>query len=246
MPTLLSKVALVTGSSRGIGAAIATALAEAGARVVVNYTSSATDAEQVVSKIEAAGGQALAIQADVSDPAQVERLFDTAIAHFGQLDILVNNAGMILYKKLEDVTDDEFDQLFAVNVKGVFNTLRQAATRLADGGRVINLSSSTTRLLLPTYASYCATKAAVEQLSRIFAKEVGHRQITVNIVSPGPTHTELFDQGKTEADFKRFGDMTALGRIADPEDIANTVLLLASDEAGWITAQNLGANGGLV
>ena len=245
MPSLQDKVALVTGSSRGIGAAIARTLAAAGASVVINYSSSGDDANATVAAIEEAGGRAIAVQANVSNPEEVKALFDTTLDHFGRLDILVNNAGVVLYKKLQDVTDDEFDRLFAINVKGVFNTLRQAATRLADNGRVINVSSSTTRMMLPTYATYCATKAAVEQFSRIFAKEVGHRGITVNIASPGPTHTDLFDAGKTDDDFQRFADMTALGRVGEPEDIARGVLLLASDEAAWITGQNLGTNGGI-
>ena len=152
---------------------------------------------------------------------------------------------IILYKRLDQTTDDEFDRLFAVNVKGVFNALREASRRLEDGGRIINFSSSTTRLMLPTYASYCATKAAAEQLTRIFAKEVGQRGLTVNVVSPGPTNTELFTEGKSEADIQRMAAMAALGRIGQPEDIANLVLFLASDEAGWISAQNIGANGGL-
>ena len=172
-------------------------------------------------------------------------MFDAAVERFGRVHILVNNAGIILYKRLDQTTDDEFDWLFAVNVKGVFNALREASQRLEDGGRIINFSSSTTRLMLPTYASYCATKAAVEQLTRIFAKEVGQRGITVNVVSPGPTNTELFTEGNSEADIQRLAAMAALGRIGQPEDIANLVLFLASDEAGWISAQNIGANGGL-
>jgi 3-oxoacyl-[acyl-carrier protein] reductase len=245
MSSLSGKVAIVTGSSRGIGARIATRLAQAGAGVVVNYAGRRDAAEQVVQSIEAGGGRALAVQGDVSKPQDVRALFDAAVERFGRVHILVNNAGIILYKRLDQTTDDEFDRLFAVNVKGVFNALREASRRLEDGGRIINFSSSTTRLMLPTYASYCATKAAVEQLTRIFAKEVGQRGITVNVVSPGPTNTELFTEGKSEADIQRMAAMAALGRIGQPEDVANLVLFLASDEAGWISAQNIGANGGL-
>ena len=245
MSSLSGKVAIVTGASRGIGARIATRLAQAGAGVVVNYAGRRDAAEQVVRSIEAGGGRALAVQGDVSKPQDVRVLFDAAVERFGRVHILVNNAGIILYKRLDQTTDDEFDRLFAVNVKGVFNALREASRRLEDGGRIINFSSSTTRLMLPTYASYCATKAAVEQLTRIFAKEVGQRGITVNVVSPGPTNTELFTEGKSEADIQRMAAMAALGRIGQPEDIANLVLFLASDEAGWISAQNIGANGGL-
>lgn len=187
MSSLSGKVAIVTGSSRGIGARIASRLAQAGAGVVVNFAGRRDAAEQVVQSIEASGGRALAVQGDVSKPQDVRALFDAAVDRFGRVHILVNNAGVILYKRLDQTTDDEFDRLFAVNVKGVFNALREASRRLEDGGRIINFSSSTTRPLLPTYASYCATKAAVEQLTRIFAKEVGQRGITVNVVSPGPT-----------------------------------------------------------
>ena len=245
MSSLSGKVAIVTGGSRGIGARIATRLAQAGAGVVVNYAGRRDAAEQVVQSIEAGGGRALAVQGDVSKPQDVRALFDATVERFGRVHILVNNAGIILYKRLDQTTDDEFDRLFAVNVKGVFNALREASRRLENGGRIINFSSSTTRLMLPTYASYCATKAAVEQLTRIFAKEVGQRGITVNVVSPGPTNTELFTEGKSEADIQRMAAMAALGRIGQPEDIANLVLFLASDEAGWISAQNIGANGGL-
>ena len=245
MPSLNGEVALVTGASRGIGARIAFRLAQVGAKVVVNFAGRRDAAEQVVQSIEAAGGEAFAIQGDVSEPADVRTMFDATIERYGRVDILVNNAGIILYKPIEQTTDEEFDRLFAVNVKGTFNMMREAAQRLQEGGRIINFSSTTTRLLLPTYASYCATKAAVEQMTRIFAKEVGHRGITVNVVSPGPTNTELFNVGKSEADIQRMAAMAALGRIGEPDDIANVVVFLATDEAGWISAQNIGVNGGL-
>lgn len=245
MKSLQDKVAIVTGSSRGIGARIAVRLAGAGASVVVNYAGRRDAAEQVVREIEDAGGQAVAVQGDVSRPEEVRRLFDAAVERFGRVHILVNNAGIILYKRLDQTTDEEFDRLFSVNVKGTFNTLREAAGRLESGGRIINFSSTTTRLMLPTYATYCATKGAVEQLTRVFAKEVGNRGITVNVVSPGPTNTELFMDGKSDADVQRMAALAALGRIGEPDDIANAVLFLASEEAGWITGQNIGANGGL-
>ncbi len=245
MPSLNGKVAIVTGASRGIGARIAIRLAQAGAKIVVNYAGQRVAAEQVVQSIKTAGGDAFAIQGDVSEPANVRSIFDAAIERFRRVDILVNNAGIILYKRIEQTTDEEFDRLIAVNVKGTFNTLREASRRLEDGGRIINFSSTTTRLLLPTYASYCASKAAVEQMTRIFAKEVGQRGITVNVVSPGPTNTALFTEGKSDADIQRMSAMAALGRIGEPDDIANLVVFLASDEAGWISAQNIGSNGGL-
>ncbi|HEY1013345.1 MAG TPA: SDR family oxidoreductase, partial [Herpetosiphonaceae bacterium] len=238
------KVAIVTGASRGIGAAIARALAGAGASVVVNYVAQAGAAAEVVASIEAAGGSALAVQADVGTAAAAKTLFDAAISRYGKVDILVNNAGLILYKPLRDTSDEEFDRIFATNVKGVFALLREAAGRLADNGRIINFSTTVTRLILPTYSVYAASKAAVEQLTRIFAKEIGSRGITVNSVSPGPTNTELFADGKSEETIKRLAAQTAFGRIGEPEEITPAVLFLASDEAAWITGQNLGANGG--
>lgn len=242
------KVALVTGASRGIGRAIAVRLGRAGAGVVVNYSGNAEAAAEAVAAVEAAGGSAVAVRADIGRVAEVERLFDEAFRHFGKLDILVNNAGTIFNKLLADVTEEEFDRIFAVNVKGSFFACQQAARRLADGGRIINLSSSTTArgVSLPTYSSYRATKGAVEQFSFVLANELGPKGITVNVVSPGPTDTELFSQGKTEEVKQRFAQMAALNRLGQPEDIADVVAFLASDEARWITGQNIRANGGLV
>lgn len=244
MKTLENKVAIVTGSSRGIGAHIAKALSGVGARVVVNYAGNQKAADQVVADIQSGGGNAITVRADVSNSVEVKTMFDAAIAQFGKVDILVNNAGIALYKRIEDTTDEDFDRLIAINVKGVFFTLREAATRLERGGRIVNFSSSVTRLMLPTYGPYSASKAAVEQLTRVFAKEVGARGITVNSVSPGPTNTELFTVGKSEEAIQRLASMAALGRIGEPGDIARVVLFLLSDDAAWITAQNVGANGG--
>lgn len=241
---LKNKVAIVTGSSRGIGTHIAKALALAGAKVVVNYASDQAGADHVVAEIHASGGEAIAVRADVSKTADVKALFDATIAKFGKVDLLINNAGIAIYKLIKDTTDDDFDRIFDINVRGVFLTLREAATRLADGGRIVNLSSSVTRLMMPAYGTYSATKAAVEQLTRVFAKEVGQRGITVNSISPGPTNTELFTAGKSEETIKRLASMAALGRIGEPDDIARVVLFLVSDEAAWVTAQNLGVNGG--
>jgi 3-oxoacyl-[acyl-carrier protein] reductase len=238
VPDLHNKVLLITGSSRGIGAAIAQAAAQAGAHVIVNYAGSRADAEGVVAAIEQAGGQALAVQADVS------RLFAEAIARFGRVDVLVNNAGIMKLSLLKDTSDEDLQRTLAINVTGVFNTLREAATQLAEGGSVINFSSSVTRLMLPTYAAYCASKGAVEQLTRVFAKEMGTRRIRVNSVSPGPVNTELFTKGKPQEVIDRLGAMAAFNRIGEPFDIAQVVLLLASDESNWITGQNIGANGG--
>ncbi len=240
------KVALITGASRGIGRAIALRLGWEGAAVVVNYSGNLEAARETVAAVEAAGGRAVPVQADVGQAAEVERLFDETIRQLGRLDILVNNAGIMFNKPLAEVTEEEFDRIFAVNVKGTFFTCQQAARRMAEGGRILNLSSSTTALMLPTYAAYVATKGAVEQLSHVLAKELGPRGITVNVVSPGPTDTELFGQGKTEQDKQRFAQMAALGRLGRPEDIADVVALLVSEEARWITGQNIRANGGLI
>jgi 3-oxoacyl-[acyl-carrier protein] reductase len=244
MKSLEQKVAIITGSSRGIGAQIAETLALAGASVVVNYASNKTAADQVVANIKAKGGEAIALCGDVSNTTEMRSMFDSTITKYGKIDILINNAGTILYKTIHDTTDEDFERIFAINVKGTFNTLREAATRLESGGRIVNFSSSTTRLMLPTYGAYCATKGAVEQLTRVFAKEVGARGITVNSISPGPTNTELFTEGKTEEVIQRLAGMAALGRIGEPIDIARILLFLVSREASWITGQNIGANGG--
>ena len=246
MKILQNKVAVVTGGSRGIGAEISHCLAEAGAKVVVNYVKNQQTADQICQKITQAGGECLAIKADVSDPAEVKMLFEQATTYFGRVDILVNNAGILIFKPIADVSDGEFKQIFDINVNGIFYTLREAATRLADNGRVVNISSTVTRLMLPKYGIYAATKGAVEQLTRVFAKEVGEKGITANIVSPGPVDTELFRSGKTEEDIQRMAAMAALGRIGEVDDIAQIVLFLVSEEARWVTGQNIGANGGMV
>ena len=245
MQTLANKVVLVTGASRGIGATVAQQMAEAGATVIVNYAGSAAEAAQVVAAIKAKGGEALAIQADVSQADQVERLFDQAIAQYDRIDVLVNNAGIMITKLLKDTTDEDFTRQFDINVRGTFNTMRQAATRLADKGSIINFSTSVNRLMLPTYSTYVATKAAVEQLTRVFAKEIGARGINVNSISPGPTNTELFTNGKPQEVIDRTAGLSAFNRLGETTDIAPVVVFLASDAAKWISAQNLGANGAM-
>ena len=245
MSNVKNKVVIVTGASKGIGAAIAKTLAHAGAIVIVNYSGSQQAAEDVVQTITTAGGVAVALKADVSKPADVKDLFDQAIAKFGRVDVLVNNAGVMITKLISETTDEEFSKQFDINVKGVFNTLREAATKLADNGSIINFSTSVNRIMLPGYATYVATKAAVEQLTRVFAKEVGKRNINVNSVSPGPTNTELFTSGKSEELISRLASLSAFNRIGEPQDVAELVLFLASDEAKWISAQNIGVNGAM-
>ena len=240
------KTAIVTGSSRGIGAEIALTLAQAGAKLVVNYANNKPAADKVCAAILDAGGECKAVQADVSDPVAVRKLFEATSEHFEQIDILVNNAGILLFKEIAEIQDDEFDRIVDVNFKSVFYTLREATTKLADHGRVVNISSTVTRLMLPRYGAYAATKAAVEQLTRIFAREMGKRNITANIVSPGPVDTELFRAGKTAADIERMAATAALGRIGAADDIAQVVLFLVSDQACWVTGQNIGVNGGII
>ncbi|MBP5975375.1 SDR family oxidoreductase [Brasilonema sp. CT11] len=244
MAPLSEKIAIVTGSSRGIGRAIALKLAGNGASVVVNYAGNPNKAEEVVAEIENLGVKAIALKADVSKVTDIQRLFEQTIEHFGKIDILVNNAGIALYKLLVDVTEEDFDKIFAINVKGTYFACQQAAQHMADGGRIINISSSTTVMMMPTYSAYVGTKGAVEQITRIVAKELGGRGITVNVISPGPTNTELFTEGKTEEQINRISQMAALGGLGQVQDIADVVAFVASDEARWITGQNIRVNGG--
>ncbi|MCI3204070.1 MULTISPECIES: SDR family oxidoreductase [Pseudomonadota] len=244
--TTQEKIALVTGASRGIGAAIARRLAADGFTVVVNYAGNATEAEQVVADIEKSGGRAISAQADVSDAAAVSRLFDGAEAAYGGIDVLVNNAGIMKLAPLADSDDALFDSQVAVNLKGTFNTLRLASRRLRDGGRIINFSTSVIGLRLENYGVYAATKAAVETLTAILSKELRGRSITVNAVAPGPTATDLFLHGKSPELIERMSKMNPLERLGTPDDIAHAVAFLASPAGGWINGQVLRANGGMV
>ena len=240
------KVAIVTGASRGIGAAIADRLARDGFTVVVNYAGNAEAAEALARGIEQAGGRALTAQADVADPAAVRRMFEAAETAFGGVDVVVNNAGIMQLARIADTDDALFDRTVAINLKGTFNVLREAAKRLRDGGRIVSISTSVVGTRLETYGVYTATKAAVETLTGILAKELRGRLITVNAVAPGPVGTELFFHGKSPELVERFAKMVPLERLGTPEDIAGVVAFLAGPEGGWVNGQVLRANGGLV
>lgn len=240
------KVAIVTGASGGIGGATAERLARDGFTVVVNYAGDPAPAEALVARIEQAGGRAVAARADVSDPKAVARLFDTAEAAFGGVDVLVNNAGIMTLATIADSDDALFDRQIAINLKGVFNTLREASRRLRDGGRIVNISSSVTGLLQPTYGVYAATKAAVEAMTGVLTKELRGRSITVNAVAPGPTATRLFLDGKPQELVDRLAKAAPLERLGTPEDIAAAVAFLAGPDGGWINGQTLRANGGII
>ena len=242
----VQRCAIVTGSSKGIGAAVVRRLAQDGFAVVINYSSGAQAADAFAAKIKAAGGQAIAVKADVSDPAAVAALFDQAINAFGGVDVLVNNAGIMKLKPVVETEDALFDQHVAVNLKGTFNGLREAARRMRDGGRIVSFSSSVVGLYQPTYAVYAATKGGVEAMTHILAKELGKRGITVNAVAPGPVATQLFLGDKSEEEVAAVTKMIPLGRLGEPEDIARVVAFLAGPDGGWVNGQVLRINGGAV
>ena len=240
------RTAIVTGSSRGIGAAVARRLAKDGFSVVVNYTGNAAEAESVVGDIKQSGGNALSIQADVSDPAAMRRMFDQAAAVSGGVDVLVNNAGIMQLAKISDADDGFFDRHIAINLKGVFNGMREAAKRLRGGGRIISFSSSVVGLYQPTYGVYAATKGGVEAMTHVLANELRGRNITVNAVAPGPTATDLFLKGKPKEVIDHLAKLAPLERLGEPRDIAAVVAFLASPDGSWINGQVLRANGGII
>jgi len=240
-----SKVALVTGASRGIGAAVARRLASDGFSVVVNYASSSNEADALVAELKAAGAQAIAVKADVAKADEVRHMFEISEQRLGKVDVLVNNAGVLKTVPLADTSDALFDQTLNINLRGTFNTLREAAARMSDGGRIVNFSSTTLALNMPGYAVYNATKAAVEAFTHVFAKELRGRNITVNAVAPGPIATSLFLDGKTDEQIQTFAKMPPLQRLGQPDDIASVVSFLAGPDAGWVNGQILRANGGV-
>jgi 3-oxoacyl-[acyl-carrier protein] reductase len=244
--SLSGKVALVTGAATGIGKAIATALAAAGAFTVINHNHTPEPAAAVVADIEAAGGSAVAIAADVSDRAEYEALVQQILSTHGRWDVLVNNAAVAITKPFAEVSETDFDLSFAVNVKGAFHGLQLALEHLADGGRVITISSSTTALMMPGYALYDATKGALEQFTHILARDFGQRGITVNAVSPGATETETNRIGKTAEFLAGVESMNVFGRFGQPSEIADVVVFCAGHGARWVTGQNIRVNGGVV
>jgi 3-oxoacyl-[acyl-carrier protein] reductase len=240
------KAAIVTGSSRGIGAAIARRLARDGYAVTVNCLANRQLAAGVVRDIEAAGGRAIFRQGDVADPRAVKALFDANQEAFGGVDVVVNNAGIMRIAPFAEMTDADFDRMIDTNLKGGFNTLREAARRIRDDGSIISLSSSITLLKTEAYGPYAATKAANEMYSGALAKELGPKRVSVNAIAPGMVNTPLFTDGKTPQQIQGFVQRTPFKRLAEPEDIANTVATLVSRDGHWTTGQVIITNGGIV
>jgi 3-oxoacyl-[acyl-carrier protein] reductase len=244
METNSSRVAIVTGASRGIGRSIALRLAQDGLAVVVNYAGNEAAAKDVVGAIRAAGGTAVASRGDIGKPEDVERLFAEAREAFGRIDVVVNSAGVMSLGAIANGDLAAFDAMIAVNLRGAFLMMSHAAQVLPEGGRFVALSSSVIAKSFPGYGPYIASKAAVEGLVRVFANELRGRGITVNAVAPGPVGTELFLTGKSEALITQIANQAPLERLGQPEDIANTVSFLVGPDGGWINAQVLRANGG--
>jgi 3-oxoacyl-[acyl-carrier protein] reductase len=241
-----TRTAIVTGASRGIGAAITKRLAGDGIAVIVNYGRGRDAADAVVSAVEAAGGTALAVQADIGEPAGMAALFDAAEKAFSGVDILVNNAGMMRLSPVAETDDAAFERQVAINLGGPFRGMREAARRLKDGGRIINFSSSVVGFYQPAYGVYAATKAGVEAMTHILAKELGPRRITVNAVAPGPVDTELFTDGKSAQQIEAITRLIPLGRLGQPDDIAGLVAFLAGPASQWVNGQVIRANGGAI
>jgi len=246
MSKLTGKVAVVTGGSKGIGAAIAKALAAQGASVVVNYASSKAGADSVVDAITKAGGKAVAVAGDVSKAADAKGIINTAVETYGRLDILVNNSGVYEFAPIEEITEDHFHKHFNVNVLGLLLTTQAAAKHLGEGGSIVNVSSVVSRITPPGSSVYTATKSAVDGITGVLAKELGPRKIRVNSVNPGMVATEgTHSAGIIGSDFETWAvSTTPLGRIGQPEDIADVVVFLASDDSRWMTGESLIASGG--
>ncbi|WP_412777685.1 SDR family oxidoreductase [Thalassospira lucentensis] len=245
MSAMENRTAIITGASRGIGVALAKRLAADGFAVVINYANSAAAAEELAESLKSDGRKAIAVKADIARPDAVTALFDKTIAEFGGVDVIVNNAGVMTTQPIAEMEDATFDAMMDINVRGTFNMLREGAKHLRDHGRVINFSTTALHLKLPGYAVYNATKAAVEAMTAVYAKELRGRQITVNAVAPGPVATELFLNGKTDEQIAQFSKMPPLERLGQPDDIAGVVSFLAGTDSGWVDGQTLRANGGL-
>ncbi len=244
MTNLTGKVAIVTASSRGIGRAVALRLSKDGATVAVNYIASPDKAHAVVQEIESQGGRAIAIQGSVADRADVLRLFDETEQKLGDIDIVVNVAGVSVFKPHTELTDEDFDKVFSVNAKGAMYMLQAAANRVKDSGRIVQFSTGGTMMPIPTGGIYAASKAAGERFAFALAKEIGHRQVTVNVISPGVTDTDGLTMPQAAID--PLIQQTPLGRLGQPGDIADVVAFLVSDDAHWVTGQNIQANGGIL
>jgi 3-oxoacyl-[acyl-carrier protein] reductase len=240
------KVAIVTGASRGIGANIAARLAGDGCSVVLNYAGSQSAAQQVLDSIAATGGEAMLFQADVSDPQAVSAMFEAAESSFGGVDVVVNNAGIMKLAPVTQTDDALFDSHIAINLKGTFNVLREAARRIRPGGRIVSLSSSVVGLYFPGYAVYAATKAGVEAMTHVLVKELRGREVTVNAIAPGPTGTALFLDGKPQSTIEQLTHLSPLERLGRPEDIASAVAFLVGPDGGWVNGQVLKVNGGAI
>jgi 3-oxoacyl-[acyl-carrier protein] reductase len=244
MGTLTKKVAIVTGSSDGIGRAIAERLAQDGATVVVNYGKSADKAKKVVAGIEAKGGKALAVQANMSNIRDVGRLVKDTVKTFGRLDILVNNAGMFMFKNLAETTEEEFDRMFALNTKGPYFALQEAAKVIQKGGRIVNISTDGTHIGFGGATAYLGSKGALEQFTKGLAHELAPKGVTVNSVSPGYTETAMLP---ADPAFRQIGEQASpLKRLGTPEDIADVVAFVVSEDARWLTGQNIHTGGGVV
>lgn len=240
------RVAVVSGGSRGIGKAIAAALAARGFAVAVGFQGAASAAAQVVEEITASGGRAIPVQADVADEGAVAEMFDAAEKSFGGVDAVVNSAGRLALSPIADLDLDELDALHRTNIRGAFVMAREAARRVRDGGAIVNLSTSVVGLQFPSYGAYAASKGAVEAMTLVLARELRGRDITVNAVAPGPTATELFLDGKDEATIQRLAKQPPLERLGTPEDIAEVVAFLTSPAGHWINGQVVRANGGII
>jgi 3-oxoacyl-[acyl-carrier protein] reductase len=248
MATLAGKVAIVTGASRGIGCAIAERFAQDGAAVVVNYSQSADQAKGVVATIESGGGQAVAIQADMGRVSEIRRLFRETITRFGHVDILVNNAATFAFQPVVETTEEEFDRVFALNTRGAFFAMQEAARVLPERGRIINISTGGTTVGLPCLSVYLGSKSALEEFTLVLANELGPRSITVNTVLAGITETQMLD------DLFKFWppevrtmliQRTPMGRLGQPREVADVVAFLASEDARWVTGQSIRADGGI-